>query len=82
MPAALVADKMGLGNTITSVAAPMICKLLTEKIVMGLPLSNVWGNTLQRVGEYSTEQLSQYYRSRTEGVSVAKTDVSALPPFR
>jgi hypothetical protein len=45
MPAALVADEMGLGMTFTSVAAAMICKLLTEKVVMGLPLSILWGNT-------------------------------------
>jgi len=36
---ALVADEMGLGKTFTSVAAAMLCKLVTEKVVMGLPLS-------------------------------------------
>jgi len=41
-----VADEMGLGNTFTSVAPAMICKLLTEKVVMGLPLSILWGHTL------------------------------------
>jgi len=46
MPGALVADEMGLGKTFTSVAAAMICKLLTENSVMGLPLSIFWGNTL------------------------------------
>jgi len=30
MPGALVADEMGLGKTFTSVAAAMLCKLLTE----------------------------------------------------
>ena len=35
MPGALVADEMGLGKTFTSVAAAMICKLPTEKVVMG-----------------------------------------------
>ena len=39
MPGALVADEMGLGKTFTSVAAAMLCKLVTEKVVMGLPLS-------------------------------------------
>jgi hypothetical protein len=39
MPGALVADEMGLGMTFTSVAAAMLYKLVTEKIVMGLPLS-------------------------------------------
>ena len=38
MPGALVGDEMGLGNYFTSVAAAMICKLRTEKVVMGLPL--------------------------------------------
>ena len=43
---ALVADEMGVGKTFTSVAAAMICTLLTEKVVMGLPLSIMWGNTI------------------------------------
>jgi hypothetical protein len=46
MPGALVADEMGLGFAFTLVAAAIICKLLAEKVVMGLPLSIVWGNTL------------------------------------
>jgi len=29
---------MGLGMTFPSVAAAMLCKLVTEKVVMGLPL--------------------------------------------
>jgi SNF2 family DNA or RNA helicase len=41
-----VADEMGLGKTFTSVAAAMLCKLLTEKVVMELPPSILWGNTL------------------------------------
>jgi hypothetical protein len=47
MPGVLVADEMGLGKTFTSVAAAMLCKLVMEKVVMGLPLSIVWGNTLE-----------------------------------
>jgi hypothetical protein len=47
MPGVLVADEMGLGKTFTSVAAAMLCKLVTEKVVMGLPLSILWGNTLE-----------------------------------
>jgi len=39
---------MGLGKTFTLVAAAMLCKLVTEKVVMGLPLSIVWGNTLEK----------------------------------
>jgi len=47
MPGALVTDEMSLGKTFTAVAAAMICKLVTEQVVMGLPLSIVWGNTLE-----------------------------------
>jgi hypothetical protein len=47
MPEAPVVDEMGLGKTFTSVAAAMICKLVTEKVGMGLPLSILWGNTLE-----------------------------------
>jgi len=46
MPGALVADEMGLGKTFTSVAAAMTYKLQTDNVVMGLPLSIVWGNRL------------------------------------
>ena len=46
MPGALVVDEMGLGKTFPPVAAALISKLLTEKVVMGLPLSILWGNTL------------------------------------
>jgi hypothetical protein len=38
---------MGLGKTFTSVASAMLFKLVTEKVVMGLPLSIVWRNTLE-----------------------------------
>jgi hypothetical protein len=47
MPGALVADEMGLGKTFTSVAAAMLCKLVTEKVDIGLALSILWGNTLE-----------------------------------
>jgi hypothetical protein len=47
MSGALVADEMGLGKTRTSVAAAILCNLATEKAVMGLPLSIIWGNTLE-----------------------------------
>ena len=42
-----MADEMGLGKTFTSVAVAMLCKFPTEIVVMGLPLSIVWGNTLE-----------------------------------
>ena len=38
---------MGLDKTFTSVAVAMICKLRTEKVVMRLLLSIVWGNTIE-----------------------------------
>jgi len=47
IPGALVADEMGHGKTFTSVAAAMLCKLVTEKVVMGLPLSILRRNTLK-----------------------------------
>jgi hypothetical protein len=47
MPGALVVDEIGLGKTFTSVAAAILCKLVPEKVVMGLPLSILWGNTLE-----------------------------------
>jgi len=47
MPGALVVDEMGLGKTLTSVASATLCKLVTENVVMGLPLSILWGNTLE-----------------------------------
>jgi SNF2 family DNA or RNA helicase len=46
MPGALVANEMGLGKTFASVAAAMLCKQATEKVVMWLPLSIIWGNTI------------------------------------
>jgi len=48
LPGALVADEMGHGKTFTLVAAALRCKLPTEKVVMGLPLSIVWGNTIDK----------------------------------
>jgi len=46
MPGALVVDEMGLRKTFTSLAEVTICKLLTQKVVMGFPLSIMWGHTL------------------------------------
>lgn len=39
MPGALVPNEMGLGKKFTSVAAAIICKLQTDKVVMGLQQS-------------------------------------------
>ena len=48
MPGALLVDEMGPEKTFTSVAAAMICKLVPEKVVMGLPLPIIWANTLEK----------------------------------
>ena len=47
MPRALVVDEMGLGTTFTSVAAATICNLVTEIVLIGLPLSTLWRNTFE-----------------------------------
>jgi len=47
MPEGLVADEIGLGMTLTMVAAAMLCKLLAENAAKGLPLIILWGNTLE-----------------------------------
>jgi len=48
MPGELVEGEMGLGKTFTLVAVAMICKLVSEKGVMGLPLSILWGKTIEK----------------------------------
>ena len=40
-------DEIGFGKTFISVAAAILCKLVAEQVVMGLPLPIVWGNTLE-----------------------------------
>jgi len=47
MPGALVVEEMGLGKTFTLFAVAMLCKLVTERVVLGLPMSILWGNTLE-----------------------------------
>ena len=47
MPGALVADEICLGQTFTSVAVAMLCKLVTGQVVIGLPQFMLWGNTLE-----------------------------------
>lgn len=45
MPRVIVGDTMGLSTTLTSVATDKLCELLTAKVVMGLPQSNLFRNT-------------------------------------
>jgi hypothetical protein len=59
MPGARVADEMGRGKTFSSVAVAMICKLLTEEVLMGLPLSILWGNSLEEC-DFGGQRLSQH----------------------
>jgi hypothetical protein len=47
MPGPLVADEMGLGETFTPVAAAILCKLGTEKVLTELPLSILWENMVE-----------------------------------
>jgi hypothetical protein len=42
-----VADQISIGKTITSVEAAMLCYLVNAHVVMRLPLSILWGNTLE-----------------------------------
>jgi hypothetical protein len=42
MPEVLVEEEMGLRKTFASVALEMMCKLLSERSVMGLPITILW----------------------------------------
>jgi hypothetical protein len=89
MPRALVADEMGPGKIFTSVAAAMLWKLVTEKVVMGLPLSIFWGNTLEEwvilahndmpgiVGEES----EWYPLQRLNSVLRRLLEIQTIPPL-
>ena len=90
MPGALVSDEMGLGKTFTSVAAAMLCKLVTEKVVMGVPLSILWGNSLEEwvilahndfpgiVGE----EREWYPLQRLNSVPRRLLEIQTTPPHR
>jgi len=88
MPGALVADEMGLGKTSTSVAAAMLCKLVTEKVVMGLPLSILWGNTVEEwvilaVNDFPGivgEEREWYSLQRLNSVPRRLLDILTTPP--
>ena len=88
MPGALVADEMGLGKTLTLVAMAMICKLATEKVVMGLPLSILWGNTLEEwvmlahndFPSIVGEKWEWYLLQRLNSVSRRWLDIQTTPP--
>jgi len=75
MPGVLVADEMGIGITFTSVATAMICKLPTEKLVNGLPLSMLWGNTMEVWMNMAKNKLSRI-------ICEAQECISNIPSFR
>jgi hypothetical protein len=79
MPGALVADEMGLGKTLTSVEPATICKLVTEKVVMVLPLSIILGEYPSRVGDVDAQRLSRHCRLRLRVVSTPEIEFSAPP---
>jgi len=83
-----VVDEMGLGKTFTSVAAAMICKLLTETVVMGLPLSTVGGNTLDEWENMAQndfpgiigEEREWYLLRRQQSVPLCLIEIRTTPP--
>jgi hypothetical protein len=65
IPEALVADEMGRRKTFTSFAAAMLCHLVTEEVVMGLPLTILWGNTLEEHQQNVNRSRSNMETSQT-----------------
>jgi len=90
MPGGLVEDEMGLGKTFTSVAAAMLCTFVTEKVVMGLPLSISWGNTLEEwviLADYNFpwivgEEWEWYPFQRLNSVPRRLLEIQPTPPHR
>jgi len=88
MPEALVADEIGHGKTFTSVAAAMIWKLPTEKVVMELLLSISWANTLadwvnmvqNNFPGIIGEKLEWYSMGRHNSVPRCLIEIQKTPP--
>jgi hypothetical protein len=88
MTGALVADEMCLGKTLTSVAAAMLRKLVTEKVVIGLPLSILLGNTLGEcvilahndIRGIVGEELEWYWLQRLNSVHCRLLEIQTTPP--
>jgi len=89
MPEALVADEMDLGKAFTSVGAAMICTLLTEKGVIGLPLSILCGNTVEEsvnmaqndIPRNIGEERQWYPLRRTDSVLCRHLETQTTPPM-
>jgi hypothetical protein len=87
MPEALVADEMGLGKTFTLVAVAMVWKLVTGNIVIGLPLSILWGNTLEEwvnlaqnnIPRIIDDEREWYPLQRQNSVPHCYSDVQSTP---
>jgi hypothetical protein len=79
---------MGLGKTFTSVPAAMRGKLPTDKVVMGLPLSIVWGNTHEHWANLSQndflrifgDKLVSYPLRRHHSVHSHLSEIQSTPP--
>jgi len=88
MPGAMLADEMGLGKTFTSVAAAMICILLTGNVVMGVQLTILWGNTLDECVNMAQndfpsiigEEREWYPLCRQNSVPRRLSEIQTTPP--
>jgi len=81
---------MSLGKTFSSVAVDMICKLLTEKVVMGLPQSILRGNTLEQCVKMAQNddpgiigaEWEWYPFQRLNSVPCCLLEIQTSPPHR
>jgi hypothetical protein len=88
MLGALVADDKVVGKTFTSVAAAILCNLVAEKGVMGLQLSIMKGNTLQKWDSLALNDLpaiigenQKYYLfGRQNSVPYHHSQIQLTPP--
>jgi hypothetical protein len=84
----LVADKIGVGQTLTSVAVAMLCKLVTERVVMGWPLFVLCGNTFQQwvilvhndIPDIVGEEREWYLLQRLNSVPCGLWEIQSTPP--
>jgi hypothetical protein len=75
MPGALVEDEIGLGKTFTLVAAAMPCKLVSENVVMGLPLSIVWENPVKEWDDEAQNNIPGIIREEREWCSFRRQNL-------
>jgi len=88
MPGALVADELGLGKTFTSVAAALHWNLVPKKVVMGLPLSMLLGNTFQGwailahsdITSIVGDELEWYQLQRLHSIPHRLLEIQSEPP--